>query len=134
MKIPRYISCPREILPSQSSSVYLATRRLRLKARRLQGNRHRISKQHDPATSLANVGCKKRPISPAGINDDEEEEEHPYQSQLLPIVKATVMEPISMADYGNRGSRSCSFARSYFPTSRPKDSATFLSVHYLINR
>ena len=42
---------------------------------RLQGIRHRISKRHGPTTSLANVGCKKRPISPAGINSEEEEEE-----------------------------------------------------------
>ena len=75
VKIPRYISCLREILPSQSSSAYSATRRLRVKVRRLQGNRQRISKQHGPATSLASVGCKKRPISPGGINSEEDEEE-----------------------------------------------------------
>ena len=85
-----------------------------MKAHRLQANRHRISKQHDPATSLANVGCKNRTISPAGINSEEEEEEGgeeeeecPYQSHLLPgVYKATVTEPISVADYGSRGSHS----------------------------
>jgi hypothetical protein len=49
------ICCIRGTLPSQSSSVYSATRRLRVEAPRLQGNRNRISKQHGPATSLANV-------------------------------------------------------------------------------
>lgn len=85
-----------------------------MKARRLQGNRHRISKQHAPATSLAKVGCKKRPVSPAGINA-EEEEERPYQSHLLPVVEAAVMEPISMADYGSRGSRNCSQDHAFLP-------------------
>ena len=57
--------------PRKDPKVYnSATRRLRVKARRLQGNRHRISQQHGPATSLANVDCKKRPISPAGINSE----------------------------------------------------------------
>jgi hypothetical protein len=41
-----------------------------VKAHRLQGNRHGISQQHGPAISLANVDCKKRPISPAGINSE----------------------------------------------------------------
>jgi hypothetical protein len=59
-----------------------------VKARRLQENRHRISQQHGPATSLANVDCKKRPISPARINSEkkknEEEEKKEEEEEDVP--------------------------------------------------
>jgi hypothetical protein len=40
-----------------------------------------------------------------GDDDDDEEGGRPYKYHLLPeVYKANVMEPISMADYGSRGS------------------------------
>lgn len=62
-------------------------------------------------TWSSNITRKCWSIAPAGSNSDEEEEKkkkkggRPYKYHLLPEVdKATVMEPISMADYGSRGS------------------------------